>query len=79
MKTRYLGQLPVSAIGYGCMGLSHGYGPVPLAKDSIHLIHQAYDLGCTFFDTAEGYGDGANEELVGKAIADAITPLIKKR
>ena len=78
MKTRYLGQLPVSAIGYGCMGLSHGYGPVPLAKDSIHLIHQAYDLGCTFFDTAEGYGDGANEELVGKAIAEAITPLIKK-
>ena len=48
--------------------MSHGYGPVPKKSDSIKLIHQAYDLGYTFFDTAEGYGSGANEELVGEAL-----------
>jgi aryl-alcohol dehydrogenase-like predicted oxidoreductase len=53
MKTRKLRNLEVSAIGYGCMGLSHGYGSVPERIDSIRLIRQAYDLGCTFFDTAD--------------------------
>jgi aryl-alcohol dehydrogenase-like predicted oxidoreductase len=50
------------------MGLSHGYGLVPDHADSIRLIRQAYDWGCTFFDTAEGYGDGDNEILVGEAL-----------
>ncbi len=68
MKTRKLRNLEVSAIGYGCMGLSHGYGPVPERIDSIRLIRQAYDWGCTFFDTAEGYGAGENEILVGEAL-----------
>ncbi len=69
MQTRRLGHLEVSAIGLGCMGFSHGYGPVPDRAASIALIRQAYEKGCTFFDTAEGYGAGANEELVGQALA----------
>lgn len=68
MKTRKLGNLTVSAIGYGCMGLSHGYGKLPPEKESIRLIRRAYELGCTFFDTAEGYGMGHNESLVGEAL-----------
>lgn len=71
MKVRTLGKsgLDVSAVGMGCMGFSHGYGAVPPEAESIRLIHKAHDLGCTFFDTAEGYGPYVNEELVGKAIA----------
>ncbi len=65
MKTRKLGNLTVSAIGYGCMGLSHGYGELPPEEESIRLIRRAYELGCTFFDTAEGYGMGHNERLGG--------------
>lgn len=71
MKKRMLGKsgLEVSAIGMGCMGFTHGYGAIPPEEESIRLIRKAYDLGCTFFDTAEGYGPYANEELVGKAVA----------
>ena len=68
MKTGKLGNLEVSAIGYGCMGLSHGYGSVPDRADSIRMIRRAYDSGCTFFDTAEAYGTGDNEILVGEAL-----------
>lgn len=70
MKTRFLGKsgLEVSAVGYGCMGLSHGYGAVPEHDEAIRLIRKAYELGCTFFDTAEVYGSGHNELLVGEAV-----------
>ena len=71
MKKRILGKqnsLTVSAIGLGCMGFSHGYGPGPDHEESIRLIRTAYELGCTFFDTAEGYAAGENEKLVGEAI-----------
>lgn len=68
MKQRKLRNIEVSAVGYGAMGLSHGYGSVPDKKEAIQLMQYAYDLGCTFFDTAEGYGGGHNEELVGEAI-----------
>ena len=68
MKKRFLRDLEVSAIGYGCMGLSHGYGTVPERSESIQMIRQAYDMGCTFFDTAEAYGAGDNERLVGEAV-----------
>lgn len=68
MKKRKLNRLEVSAIGYGCMGLSMGYGTAPEKEEAIRLIHQAYELGCTFFDTAELYAMGANEELVGEAL-----------
>lgn len=71
MKTRQLGnnQLNVSAIGLGCMGLSHGYGPAVERANGIALIRSAFERGVTFFDTAEAYGQGANEELLGEALA----------
>jgi aryl-alcohol dehydrogenase-like predicted oxidoreductase len=61
--------LQVSAIGLGCMGLSHAYGSAVDEQDGIALIRAAVDLGITFFDTAQGYGPFSNEELVGKALA----------
>lgn len=70
MNTRQLGTsgLEVSELGFGCMGLSHGYGPATNENEAIALLRKAYDLGVTFFDTAEVYGQGANEQLVGKAL-----------
>ncbi|GAA0542046.1 aldo/keto reductase [Chitinophaga japonensis] len=68
MQKRKLNGLEVSAIGYGCMGLSQGYIPTPDKAEALKLIRLAYDLGCTFFDTAERYAMGANEELVGAAL-----------
>jgi aryl-alcohol dehydrogenase-like predicted oxidoreductase len=70
MQTRALGQkLEVSAIGLGCMGMSMFYGGRDEAE-SVATIHMAIDRGITFFDTADMYGAGANEELLGRAIAD---------
>ncbi len=71
MIRRTLGSsgLVVSAVGLGCMGLSHGYGPAVSQQDGIALIRAAVDLGITFFDTAQVYGPFTNEELVGKALA----------
>ncbi len=61
--------LEVSALGLGCMGLSHGYGPPVEEADGIALIRDAVDRGITFFDTAQVYGPFTNETLVGKALA----------
>jgi aryl-alcohol dehydrogenase-like predicted oxidoreductase len=70
MKTRTLGgDLTVSEIGYGCMGLSQSYGPVPERHEAIALIRAAVERGVTFFDTAEVYGPFVNEEIVGEALA----------
>jgi aryl-alcohol dehydrogenase-like predicted oxidoreductase len=71
MKKRTIGKsnLEVSTIGLGCMGLSFGYGPATEKQDAIKLIRSAFDLGVTFFDTAEAYGPFANEELLGGALA----------
>src|SRR6516225_1938793 len=69
MRKRKLRNLEVSAVGFGCMGFSHGYGPGPGDDEAIQLIRKAFDLGCTFYDTAEGYGAGENERLVGRALA----------
>ena len=71
MITRTLGSsgLDVSAIGFGCMGLSHAYGLDVAEQDGIDVIRAAVDLGVTFFDTAQVYGPFTNEELVGKALA----------
>lgn len=71
MEQRQLGQHGpmVSAIGLGCMSLSYGYGPAADKTQAIHLIRRAYELGVTFFDTAEAYGPFANEELLGEALA----------
>lgn len=70
MKKRKLGNcgLEVSAIGLGCMGMSHGYTPLPDRGQMIKLIRTAYEKGETFFDTAEVYGPFTNEELVGEAV-----------
>ena len=71
MQSRKLGNsgLEVSALGLGCMGLSFGLGPAVEKAHGIALIRAAVDRGVTFFDTAEAYGPGANEELVGEALA----------
>src|SRR5512142_2736224 len=63
------GKLEVSALGFGCMGLSHAYGKGPDKKDAVALINAAVERGVTFFDTAEAYGPFTNEELVGEALA----------
>jgi aryl-alcohol dehydrogenase-like predicted oxidoreductase len=70
MQKRILGQngLEVSALGLGCMGLSFGYGNSIPKEDAINLIRSAYERGVTFFDTAEAYGPGHNEELLGEAV-----------
>jgi aryl-alcohol dehydrogenase-like predicted oxidoreductase len=67
MQTRKLGQVQVSAIGLGCMGMSEFYGKGDEAE-SIRTIHRAIELGCTLLDTADMYGPFTNEELVGRAI-----------
>lgn len=69
MKTRKLGNLEVSALGLGCMGMSSAYGPAADKAEMIKLMRFAHDEGLTFFDTAEAYGPFVNEELVGEALA----------
>jgi len=71
MQKRMLGTsgLEVSAIGFGCMGISYGLGPAIDRQAGIDIIRAAFDRGVTFFDTAEAYGPYANEELVGEALA----------
>src|SRR5260370_9531681 len=70
MQKRRLGKsgLEASAIGFGCMGLSFGFGPPVEKQAGIALIRAAVERGVTFFDTAEVYGPFANEELVGEAL-----------
>ena len=70
MKTRILGKdgLKVSAVGLGCMGFTQSYPPYPDRKDAIETIRKAVDLGVTFFDTAEVYSYGKNEDLIGEAL-----------
>src|ERR1700760_1723947 len=70
MQKRKLGNggLEVSALGFGCMGMSFGYGPAKDTKEMTALLHTAVDRGVTFFDTAEVYGPLINEELVGEAL-----------
>jgi aryl-alcohol dehydrogenase-like predicted oxidoreductase len=71
MQKRRLGKsgLEVSTLGFGCMGLSFGYGPATEKEEAIKVIRAAVELGVTFFDTAEVYGPLVNEELVGEALA----------
>lgn len=70
MEQRQLGTsgLEVSAIGLGCMGMSHGYGKPGDKKEMIGVLRGAFERGVTFFDTAEVYGPFTNEELVGEAL-----------
>jgi aryl-alcohol dehydrogenase-like predicted oxidoreductase len=71
MQKRKIGNLEVSALGLGCMGMSANYGPPADKQEMIALIRTAVERGVTFFDSAEVYGPFANEELVG----EALTPL----
>ena len=68
MQQRAIGSLQVSAVGLGCMNMSMGYGP---ADDdvSLKLLNEALDVGYTFLDTAQVYGSGHNEDLIGKAVS----------
>jgi aryl-alcohol dehydrogenase-like predicted oxidoreductase len=69
MQKRRLGNLEVSALGLGCMGMSHGYGPAKDKSEMISVLRAAVEKGVTFFDTAEVYGPFTNEELVGEGLA----------
>jgi aryl-alcohol dehydrogenase-like predicted oxidoreductase len=69
MKTRKLGSLEVSEMGFGCMSISANYGPAADRNRGIEVIRTAHEKGVTFFDTAEVYGPYVNEELVGEALA----------
>jgi aryl-alcohol dehydrogenase-like predicted oxidoreductase len=69
MKTRKLGTLEVSEIGYGTMSFASAYGEAPDRAEAIRVIRSAHALGVTLFDTAEAYGPFTNEELVGEALA----------
>ncbi len=70
MQKRVLGRsgLEVSALGFGCMGISFGYGTAATREDGLAIVRAAFEGGVTFFDTAEAYGPFANEELVGEAL-----------
>src|SRR4051812_34324685 len=78
MQTRTLGQsgLQVSALGFGCMGMSFGYGPAGDEAEMIRVLRAAVDLGVNFFDTAEIYGPFTNELLVGKALAPVRSQVV---
>jgi aryl-alcohol dehydrogenase-like predicted oxidoreductase len=71
MQKRKLGKsnLEVSALGFGCMGMSFGYGPAGNKQEMVSVLRAAVESGVTFFDTAEVYGPFTNEELVGEALA----------
>lgn len=72
MKYRQLNNMTISAVGMGCMGLSHAYGSPVEKNEAVYLLHKAVDIGYTFFDTAEIYGTSdnphINEEIVGEAL-----------
>jgi aryl-alcohol dehydrogenase-like predicted oxidoreductase len=70
MKTRTLGPFDVSAIGLGCMCLSHAYGTPPDEQTAARVLHRALDLGYTHLDSAALYGFGANETLIGKVLKE---------
>src|SRR5579864_3210306 len=69
MKTRQLGKLTASELGFGCMSISANYGPAADKNQGLAVIRAAYEKGVTFFDTAEVYGPYTNEKLVGEAVA----------
>src|SRR5215471_836619 len=70
MQTRTLGPFEVSAIGLGCMCLSHAYGTPPDEASAARVLHRALDIGYTHLDSAALYGFGANETLLGKVLKD---------
>ncbi len=75
---RKLGPFTVSSIGLGCMNLSHAYGIPPAPDIAAEILLRALDLGVTHFDTATLYGFGANEELLGPALATVISKTVSE-
>ena len=77
MQKRTLGKsgLEVSALGFGCMGISQSYGRPSTREDGIAIIRAAVDAGVTFFDTAEVYGPYTNEDVVGEAVEPVLRAL----
>src|SRR5919202_4477277 len=69
LEQRNLGALTVSALGLGCMGMSQSYGPAD-EEESARTLHRALDLGVLFLDTADVYGDGHNERLIGRVLGE---------
>ena len=69
MKSRILGDMKVSALGFGCMGLNTTYGRPLEHSEGVRMVQAAVERGVTFFDTAEVYGPYINEQLVGDALA----------
>ena len=76
LPSRSLGPFTVSAVGLGCMNLSHAYGMPPGEAEAADLLNRALDLGVTFLDTAALYGLGANERLIGKAVMHRRTEFV---
>ncbi len=81
MKTITLGKdLTVGAVGLGCMGFSHAYGPATDEHEAAKLIREAYDMGYRFFDTAEVYGTAGdphvNERIVGEALREVRSDVV---
>lgn len=76
LQQRQIGPLSVSAIGLGCMNLSHAYGVPPSEAEAVTLLNRALDLGVTFLDTAALYGGGSNERLIAKAVMHRRTELV---
>ena len=75
---RFLGELEVSFIGLGCMGMSIGYGKANLSECR-KVLKRALDLGISFFDTADAYGFGRNEELLGEVLGNDPRALISTK
>ena len=75
IRTLGVGGVTVSSIGLGCMGMSQSYGTRD-DEESIRTVHRALDLGVTFFDTADVYGKGENERLVGRALGPRRTGIV---
>jgi aryl-alcohol dehydrogenase-like predicted oxidoreductase len=69
VQNRFIGSIPVTAIGFGCMSISHAYGPALEKEKAQKVLHRALDIGHTFLDTAALYGFGANEELLGETLS----------
>jgi len=76
MLTRRLGPYEVTAVGFGCMNLSHAYGPPQPRDVAERVLRRALDLGITHFDTAALYGFGINEALVGEVLANRPSNVI---
>lgn len=78
MNIRMFGDLPVSAVGMGCMGFSHAYGAPTEEKEAVRLLRRSAEIGYTFFDTAEVYGTPENPHINERIVGEALRPIRNK-